>query len=114
WVCWAAPLHDPATGEHLGVVDLSTTWDRTHPIGLATARVLARLIETALPLRGGAGRFDPYETTPPGLDLKLLGKVEAHLDGARLLLSRRQTEILALLALHPEGLSVDQLHAMLY
>ncbi|WP_110206540.1 transcriptional regulator [Nocardioides daejeonensis] len=114
WVCWAAPLHDPTTGEHLGVVDLSTTWDRTHPIGLATARVLARLIETALPLRGHAAPYDPFETATPGLELKLLGKVDARLDGARLLLSRRQTEILALLALHPEGLSVDQLHAMLY
>ncbi len=114
WVCWAAPLHDPATGEQLGVVDLSTTWDRTHPIGLATARVLARLIETALPRSGHPVPFDPYEVAQPGLELKLLGKVEARLDGARLLLSRRQTEILALLALHPEGLSVDQLHAMLY
>ena len=50
WVCWAAPVHDPVTGAQLGVIDLSTTWDRTHPIGLATARVLARLIETAMPL----------------------------------------------------------------
>ena len=49
WVCWAAPVHDPVTGRPLGVIDLSTTWDRTHPIGLATARVMARLIETALP-----------------------------------------------------------------
>ena len=50
WVCWAAPVHDPVTGEQIGVIDLSTTWDRTHPIGLATARVMARLIETAMPL----------------------------------------------------------------
>ena len=49
WVCWAAPVLDPVTGRQLGVIDLSTTWDRTHPIGLATARVMARLIETALP-----------------------------------------------------------------
>src|SRR5215218_9997756 len=49
WVCWAAPVHDPVSGEQLGVIDLSTTWDRTHPIGLATARVMARLIETAMP-----------------------------------------------------------------
>ncbi|HEU4547070.1 MAG TPA: transcriptional regulator, partial [Microlunatus sp.] len=45
WVCWAAPVFDPVTGRSLGVIDLSTTWDRTHPIGLATARVMARLIE---------------------------------------------------------------------
>ena len=44
WVCWAAPVHDPGTGRQLGVLDLSTTWDRCHPIGLATAAALARLL----------------------------------------------------------------------
>ena len=29
WVCWAAPVHDPSTGRQLGVLDLSTTWDRS-------------------------------------------------------------------------------------
>jgi transcriptional regulator of acetoin/glycerol metabolism len=113
WVCWAAPVHDPVTGAQLGVIDLSTTWDRTHPIGLATARVLARLIETAMPpsamhpsLREADG--------PTGLQLRLLGNAEATLDGSRLLLNRRQTEILAILALHPQGLSLDRLHALVY
>ena len=36
------------------------------------------------------------------------------LDGQRLLLNRRQTEILALLALNPSGLSLESLHALLY
>jgi len=55
-------------------------------------------------------------TDPPvdGLDLTLLGAAEAHLDGSRLLLNRRQTEILALLALNPAGLSLERLHALLY
>jgi transcriptional regulator of acetoin/glycerol metabolism len=115
WVCWAAPVHDPVSGAKLGVLDISTTWERTHPIGLATARVLARLVEGALP------RTHLYEETPPpeetsepGLVLSLLGTAEARVDGQRLLLNRRQTEILSLLALHPDGLSLDQLHAMLY
>jgi hypothetical protein len=115
WVCWAAPLHDPLTGEQIGVIDLSTTWDRTHPIGLATARVLARLIETAMPhsrlWRSGS---DGYAPTEPGLTLSLLGSAEAWLDGQRLLLNRRQTEVLAVLSLHPEGLSLERLHAMVY
>ena len=116
WVCWAAPLHDPVSGTKLGVLDISTTWERTHPIGLATARVLARLVEQAMPrtqqyvAEGSA--FD--EISEPGLVLSLLGTAEARIDGQRLLLNRRQTEILALLALHPNGLSLDQLHAMLY
>ncbi len=121
WVCWAAPVHDPATGEQLGVIDLSTTWDRSHPIGLATARVMARLIETAMPdgpghRRGGA-RGEPGpddEDGLAGLVLRLLGGAEARLDGERLLLNRRQTEILALLALHPDGLTLENLHARLY
>jgi transcriptional regulator of acetoin/glycerol metabolism len=111
WVCWAAPVHD-AHGNRLGVVDLSTTWDRTHPIGLATARVMARLIETALPRTPGPAQVD--EVSAPGLVMTLLGTAEAWLDGQRMLLNRRQTEILALLALHPEGLSLDRLHAAVY
>jgi hypothetical protein len=115
WVCWAAPVLDPATGGQIGVIDLSTTWDRTHPIGLATARMMARLIETAMP------RSEFYAQGPaqavdlsPGLVMTLLGTAETHLDGQRLLLNRRQTEILALLALHPEGLSLEHLHALVY
>jgi hypothetical protein len=113
WVCWAAPVHDPVTGAQLGVVDLSTTWDRTHPIGLATARVLARLIETAMPV-SGANPMLGEAGGPTGLQLRLLGNAEATIDGRRLLLNRRQTEILAILALHPGGLSLDRLHALVY
>ena len=116
WVCWAAPVHDPVSGDQIGVIDLSTTWDRTHPIGLATARVMARLIESAMPRShdwpGGVSPSLP--PTEPGLTLSLLGTAEAWLDGERLLLNRRQTEILALLTMHPEGLSLEQLHALVY
>src|SRR3954452_15268375 len=70
WVCWAAPVHDPVSGAQLGVVDLSTPWDRTHPIGLATARVLARLIETALPL-SAAHPVLVDQGGPTGLQLRL-------------------------------------------
>lgn len=112
WVCWAAPVHDPVTGSPLGVLDLSTTWDRNHPIGTATAQALARLLETAVPASGAPAAALPGGEA--GLRLRLLGAVEAHLDGSRLLLTRRQGEILALLAMHPEGLSLGELHAHLY
>jgi len=111
WVCWAAPVHDPATGRQLGVIDLSTTWDRTHPIGLATVRMMARLIETAMPSSPVPA---PRAERGDGLVLHLLGTAEAVLDGKRLLLNRRQSEILALLALAPRGLSLEALHAQLY
>lgn len=115
WVCWAAPVHDPVTGMQLGVLDLSTTWDRTHPIGLATAQIMARLIEQALPASASPlGTAPALDDGQPGLVLSVLGTAEARLDGQRLLLNRRQSEILALLALHPEGLSLDRLHAAVY
>ncbi|MBA2464018.1 MAG: transcriptional regulator [Nocardioidaceae bacterium] len=116
WVCWAAPVHHPISGEQIGVIDLSTTWDRTHPIGLATARMMARLIENAMPHSTGCATSAARggRAAGIGLTLTLLGTAEAHLDGQRLLLNRRQTEVLALLALHPEGLSLEQLHALVY
>ncbi len=114
WVCWAAPVFDPVTGRSLGVIDLSTTWDRSHPIGLATARVMARLIEGALPTDRRTTLSGDVAPSEPGLTLTLLGTAQVWLDGQRLLLNRRQTEILALLALHPSGLSVEHLHALLY
>ncbi len=109
WVCWAAPVHDPGTGRQLGVLDLSTTWDRSHPIGLATAAALARLLGREVP------ETVAVAAAPGGLlELKLLGQASAQLDGVPLRLTRRQLEILALLALNPDGLSLGELHARLY
>jgi hypothetical protein len=56
WTCWAAPIHDPATGQQLGVLDLSTTWDRAHPMGGPMAIAFARLLEQALPVRKSRAR----------------------------------------------------------
>jgi hypothetical protein len=76
---------------------------------------MARLIEQAMPASATPlGHAPASDDTQPGLVLSVLGTAEAHLDGQRLLLNRRQTEILALLALHPEGLSLDRLHAAVY
>src|SRR6516162_1360279 len=107
WVCWAAPVHDPETGRQLGVLDISTTWDRSHPIGLATAGALARLLGREV--RGtvtAASAHDGPTSCSGLLELKLLGQPSAQLNGVRLRLTRRQTEILALLALNPDGLDL--------
>jgi hypothetical protein len=116
WVCWAAPVHDQGTGRQLGVLDLSTTWDRSHPIGLATAEALARLVAREVrpqavvtaDAHDGAGSYAGL------LELKVLGQPSAQLNGSRLRLTRRQLEILALLALNPDGLDLGELHARLY
>jgi hypothetical protein len=116
WVCWAAPVHDPGTGRQLGVLDLSTTWDRSHPIGLATAEALARLLAREVRPQAvvAADPHDSARSYAGRLELKLLGQPSAQLNGARLRLTRRQIEILALLALNPDGLDLAELHARLY
>ena len=119
WVCWAAPVHDPCTGRQLGVLDLSTTWDRSHPIGMATAQALARLLgrEMRAAAAAGAAPTSRYAGAGHGggmLELKLLGQPSVQLDGLPLRLTRRQIEILALLALNPDGLDLGELHARLY
>jgi hypothetical protein len=115
WVCWAAPVRDPGSGRQLGVLDLSTTWDRSHPIGLATAEAMAGLLGREV--QGtivAANKHHGPDSYAGLLELKLLGQASAQLNGARLRLTRRQMEILALLALNPDGLDLAELHARLY
>jgi hypothetical protein len=115
WTCWAAPIHDPGTGRQLGVLDMSTTWDKNHPMGVATVTAFARLLEQALPVLTPPSMPAAAAPAPQGmLELRLLGRSEATLDGLPLLLTRRQVEIVALLALYPGGLRLDALHAQLY
>jgi hypothetical protein len=109
WVCYAVPVPDPRTGEQLGVLDLSTTWDRDQALGLPTARALGRL------LAGAVGATPPPTREPEvALGVRLLGRPEVWLGDRRVPLSPRQAEIVAVLALVPEGLSAGELHARVY
>jgi hypothetical protein len=107
WVCYAAPVTDPSSGEVVGVLDFSTTWDRSHPMALAAVTAFARTLSRALvegPARPGG---EP-------LRLTVLGHPRLEQAGLPLMASRRQSEILLALALHPQGLSLQQLHAHVY
>ncbi|KAA9166167.1 transcriptional regulator [Amycolatopsis acidicola] len=104
WVCYCAPIRDPA-GRQLGVLDLSTTWDRTHPLAMATVRTLVAAIESRLRTRPPASR---------GIRLSCLGSGLATFDGVPLRLSPRQCEVLTLLALEPAGFSPEGLRDALY
>src|SRR4051812_33740363 len=193
WWCSAAPIHDPATGRLLGVVDISGPLSTAHPHSLALVMAAADRAEDALRLqrareddrlrqayveraaatagRASAlvaadgrvllahpagwlhGRVDPHpqggtitlpdgrvvvaesledgagwtlhdlgrEAAPararPALRLELLGRhpLTARLGaGAPLELGLRHAEILALLALHREGLTGEELTLALY
>jgi hypothetical protein len=191
WWCSAAPIHDPATGELLGAVNLSGPARTAHPHSLGLVRAAAAMAQDVLRSRSAAedGRLvqayldrairarQPTAVVGPGgrvlaaqpaswvpgsvdvpledghvrlpagrravaepldggrgwmlwevgrgaagsspraaLSLELLGRARrASVDGGRPLpLSLRHAEILALLALHPHGLTGEQLTLHLY
>jgi hypothetical protein len=48
WTCTASPIHDPRTGEMLGVVDLSGPAPTVHPTTVALVQTAVRLAESGL------------------------------------------------------------------
>ncbi|MFF8594810.1 GAF domain-containing protein [Streptomyces sp. NPDC015220] len=109
WVCYCAPVHGP-DGRVLGVLDMSTTWDRSNPLAMSTVRSLASAIEARL--RAEPPRRAP--DTPDPVRLICLGADRAVRAGRSFPLRPRQVEILTLLALEPDGFSPGRLRAALY
>ncbi|WP_345012274.1 GAF domain-containing protein [Streptomyces shaanxiensis] len=110
WTCAAAPVHDPRTGRVLGAVDITGGDGLAHPHSLGFVQAVARAAESQLALLAPPA---PATDTP---ELNALGRDEAQLrmGGRRVRLSRRHSEILVLLARHPEGLTGDELLCALY
>ncbi|KJY42882.1 diguanylate cyclase [Streptomyces sp. NRRL B-1568] len=106
WTCAAAPVHDLHTGRLLGAVDLTGGDHLAGPHSLALVQATARAAEAHLATTG----------TGPRRVLSALGRDEALLvvDGRRLRLGRRHSEILVLLSGRPEGLTGEQLAVALY
>lgn len=110
WTCAAAPVHDPRTGRVLGAVDITGGDGLAHPHSLGFVQAVARAAESHLAL------LTPEKPPVDAPELTALGSDEAQLrtGGRRIRLSRRHSEILVLLARHPEGLTGDELLCALY
>lgn len=110
WTCAAAPVHDPRTGRVLGAVDITGGDRLAHPHSLGFVQAVARAAESQLALlRTSSGAADRPVLTALGRDEALLAA-----DGRSVRFSRRHSEILVLLARHPEGLTGDELLCALY
>jgi transcriptional regulator of acetoin/glycerol metabolism len=111
WCCFAAPLRDPATGLPLGVLDLSSTWERAHPMALATVRALALAAQAVLDTSAPSATHHADHATA---QVRVMGAREVSRSGVVLPLALRQAEIVALLALAPHGLGPEELHDQMY
>src|SRR3954464_14607681 len=48
WICSGAPVHDPMSGQTIGLIDLSTLWKIAHPGSLELVSSAARTIDQRL------------------------------------------------------------------
>ena len=48
WICSGAPVHDPVSGQVVGLIDLSSLWNTAHPRSLEIVTTAARTIEHSL------------------------------------------------------------------
>ena len=114
WSCTAAPIHDPSTGRVLGVLDVTGGDVVASPHSLALVQAAVHAIETELRLLTMAPPVPRSRRNGPRAAtrrLEVLGVDHGvlHLAGQRRTLSQRHTEIVTLLALHPGGLTTEQL-----
>ncbi|MGA5699292.1 GAF domain-containing protein [Peterkaempfera bronchialis] len=124
WSCAAAPLHDPATGRVLGVLDVTGGDHVAAPQALALVRAAAAAAEAELRLQHGQAAARPPRPRPRraapvatrSARLQVLGRDRAllTLDGRTRDLAPRHSEILLLLARYPDGLTADALAALLH
>jgi transcriptional regulator of acetoin/glycerol metabolism len=111
WTCAAAPIHDPLTGETLGAIDLSGDFRTAHVHGLPLVTAVASAAEAWLAAeRRGA------EDLLTEVSVAVVGRARAAVDTSRgqAEMNLRHSEILALLALNPAGMTVRDLALALY
>ncbi|WAB81097.1 transcriptional regulator [Microcella daejeonensis] len=126
WSCTAVPVHDPASGRIVGVIDITGGDEAVAPATLPLLEATVAAVEAELHVR----RLDalaereerprtPARAAAPRLAeprLHVLGRETGFLEaqGVELELSARHAEILALLAWHRAGLGAEALAAAVY
>ena len=114
WVCYSAPIVDPLDGRSLGVIDVSSLWNKYNPSLLTMVRALARNVEYELAREPATASTLVQPALCEGLALRVLGSSTVSVKGMPVRVSPRQLELLAVLALHEEGLALDALTALVY
>ncbi len=114
WVCYSAPIIDPTDGRSLGVIDVSSLWSKYNPSLLTMVRALARNVEYELARDPTALDVVVSPESRGEVVLRVLGSASVRVNGAAVRVSPRQLELLTILAMHDEGLSLDELTALVY
>jgi hypothetical protein len=117
WTCAAAPIRHPASGQVLGIIDVTGGDCVAHPHSLALVKAAARAAEGELAewhRDPGSGIWRPDWPVADRLDVLGRGDGLLSTDGLQIRLGRRQAEIMFLLSEHPLGVTGEQLADELY
>ncbi|NED98071.1 hypothetical protein G1H11_22490 [Phytoactinopolyspora alkaliphila] len=111
WSCTASPIRDPRTGHTSGFVTIAGQHDVVSPQSAMLIRSVVAAVENQLRLH-----LAEQPAQPGTARLRTLGQEYAELtiDGQRLGLGLRHSELLLLLSLHPDGVSAGELADMMY
>ena len=125
WTCSAAPIHDPVTGELLGIIDLTGGYQIGSPHARALVQATVAAAESELRLlalriasrnaAAGSRTSRKRSAARSSSRMEVLGRDDAILSGpsGTIRLSQRHAELLLLIMTHPAGLSVEQLSSHL-
>lgn len=119
WSCTAAPVHDPASGALLGVIDITGTdlAVAPHTLSLVSATVAAveaelRIADLESAVHATIRRSRIRAVAPTRTSITVLGERRPRLGVHEL--SPRHAEILTLLAWQPRGIGAERLASLLY
>lgn len=112
WSCTAAPIRDPLTGHIIGVLNITGGAAAVAPQSAFLVRSAVAAVEAELRLLGAT----TTAATAAGSRLEVLGRPRGRLAhrSRTVELSLRHTELLLLLAEHPDGLPASELAWQLY
>jgi transcriptional regulator of acetoin/glycerol metabolism len=121
WSCTAAPIHDPATGRIVGVLDVTGGDLVATPQSMALVQAAVHAVETELRLQAMTvkpasriRRATRHAVATRRLDVLGVDHAVLNLGGVERTLSQRHSEILLLLSTHPQGLTTEQLAVELH
>jgi hypothetical protein len=120
WSCTAAPVHDPTTGQLLGVLDITGRASAASPLMLSLVRATVSAMESELSVRmlrataGSRRMIDPRSRNAWRLEVLGTSSPVLARAGGRQTLTSRHAELLLLLHTHPAGLTGDELAVLLY
>ena len=112
WSCTAMPIHDPHSGAVLGVVDLTGDAQAAGPQALGLVRATVVAVEATL--RAQAPAATATQLMPWRLEVMGKDCAEFQVGARRWKLSLRHSELMLLLAMHPQGLSADAIAVLLH